>query len=190
VPEPEPFGKPNNSCAAAVKPVSSSGMSRARVVLSYWLPPLLWMFFIFGASADTHSAEHSSRILGPLLRWLLPKLSAEQVGLAVLLVRKGAHFGVYAVLALLLWRALHKPVAGDPRPWDWGVARRTMLLVALYAASDELHQTFVPTRQGAVGDVLLDTVGGLAGLCAVWLVFRWRQRRSPALRDKTSSLKS
>jgi VanZ family protein len=37
---------------------------------------------------------------------------------------------------------------------------------------DEIHQSFVPGRQGAVADVLIDSVGVLAGvLLAVW----WRR---------------
>ncbi|HPY31385.1 MAG TPA: VanZ family protein [Verrucomicrobiota bacterium] len=153
-------------------------MPQVRNFLRYWLPPGLWMLLIFGASADTHSAEHSSRILEPLLRWLLPGLSADQLGLAVLLARKLAHGIEYAVLALLLWRALRKPAAADPRPWDWSMAGRTLLFVALYAASDEWHQHLVPTRQGAVSDVLLDILGGLAGLFVAWLIVRWQQRRA------------
>lgn len=152
-------------------------MSRLGVLANSWLPPLLWMLVIFGASADTRSAEHSSRLIGPLLRWLLPHCSAEQISLALLLARKAAHLTVYAVLALLLWRALRKPTTAGPPLWDWAVARRTILLVALYAASDEWHQGFVPARQGTVTDVLLDTVGGLAGLGLAWLVVHRQRRR-------------
>ena len=33
----------------------------------------------------------------------------------------------------------------------------------LYAASDELHQLFIPGRSGEVRDVLIDTSGGAVG---------------------------
>src|SRR5438093_1380572 len=37
-----------------------------------WLPPVLWMGVIVGLSTDTASAEHTGRLLLPVLRWLLP----------------------------------------------------------------------------------------------------------------------
>jgi len=45
-----------------------------------------------------------------------------------------------------------------------------------YAASDEFHQTFVPSREGCVRDVMIDTSGALAGLFALWLFGRLRKR--------------
>ena len=81
-----------------------------------------------------------------------------------------------AVLALLLWRALRKPGHGEARPWQWSQAGFALALTALYAASDELHQVFVPPRQGSVWDVLLDTLGGAVGLLCLWAVGRLRQR--------------
>ena len=47
------------------------------------------------------------------------------------------------------------------------------VLCVLYAASDELHQYFVPDRAALVGDVVIDALGilpGVAGVCLlVWL---------------------
>jgi VanZ family protein len=34
---------------------------------------------------------------------------------------------------------------------------------------------FVATRDAAVHDVFIDTVGGAAGLLALWLMGRWRK---------------
>ena len=95
--------------------------------------------------------------------------------LIVLFVRKCAHLTEYAMFALLLWRALRKPVKNDPRPWIWREARLALLIVALYAASDEFHQSFVPTRTGLVSDVFVDIAGGAAGLLALWIIGRWRK---------------
>jgi len=97
--------------------------------------------------------------------------------LIVLIVRKCAHMTEYAVFALLLWRALRKPMKNDPRPWIWREARLALLMVALYAASDEFHQMFVPERTARVTDVLIDTAGGAASLLALWLLGRRRKHR-------------
>jgi VanZ family protein len=151
-------------------------MSKARTFVFYWLPVLLWMALIFSASSDRASFEHSSRIIAPVLRWLIPQISDEAVHLVVLLVRKAAHLTEYAVLAVLVWRLLARRSPDPKRIWTWPVAGRTLLVVLLYAASDEFHQIFVPSRQASVWDVLLDTTGGFFALILLWLIGRLRQR--------------
>lgn len=152
-------------------------MLKFRAFLKYWLPALVWMAVIFSASSDTKSFARSSRILAPLLHWLFPQMPEDTVHLIVLFARKGAHLAEYAVLALLFWRALRRPVKNDPRPWNRREAARALALVCLYAASDEFHQIFVPARTAHVTDVLIDTAGGAAGLFALWLWHRWRKHR-------------
>jgi VanZ family protein len=142
----------------------------------YWLPVLVWMAVIFSASSDSLSFQHSSRIIGPLVRWLFPHLSDEAVRDTVVFVRKCAHVTEFGILALLVWRALHKPKRDCPRPWQWPEAGRVTLLVMLYGASDELHQFFVASRQASVADVLLDTGGAVAALVLLWRVGRCRGR--------------
>jgi VanZ family protein len=145
---------------------------KVRVFLKYWLPALLWMVIIFSASGDSKSGEHSSRILAPLIRWIAPFLSERSVGEIVFAIRKLAHMFEYAVLALLFWCALRKPVRNDARPWSWREAILAIALVAVYAASDEFHQAFVPNRQGKFGDVVIDTVGAALGMLMLWGVGR------------------
>ena len=143
-------------------------VSRPRSFLQYWLPVLLWMGAIFSASGDTKSFERSSRIIAPLVRFFFPRLQDATVDQIVFLVRKCAHLTEYGVMAVLFWRALRKPARGPPRPWVWTEARMAILLVALYATSDEFHQLFVPSRQALVTDVMIDMTGGIAGLLLLW----------------------
>jgi VanZ family protein len=134
------------------------------------------MLIIFSASGDSNSAARSSRIIAPLVRWLLPDLPEESVQGVVLFVRKCGHVTEYAVLALLLWRALRGSAkSGNPR-WRWSKAGLALGITALYAVSDELHQTFVPARQGSVWDVLLDTSGAVLALLCLWAAGRLRKR--------------
>jgi VanZ family protein len=138
-------------------------------ILFYWLPPAAWMVLIFSASADTQSYQHSSSLFVPLFHWLFPTMSTEHIESIHHLFRKCGHFSEYALLALFLWRAIRQPVKNDSRPWRWDEAGLTLAIVFLYAASDEIHQAFVPTRTALVSDVFIDTAGGAAGLFALWL---------------------
>jgi VanZ family protein len=146
-----------------------------RAFLKYWLPALIWMALIFSASSDSHSYEHSSRLIAPLLHWLFPQMPETRVDAIVYFTRKCAHLTEYAVLALLLWRAVRRPMKNDPRPWVWPEAGLALAIVFLYAASDEFHQIFVPTRTAQVSDVFIDTAGGAASLLALWMIGRWRK---------------
>jgi VanZ family protein len=80
-------------------------------------------------------------------------------------VRKLAHPAEYALLAILLLRALR-----HPRRSIYASAASALALSALYATSDEIHQTFTVSRVGAVTDVVLDTIGAAIGvtMAAAW----------------------
>ena len=68
-----------------------------------------------------------------------------------LVLRKIAHAAEFAVLGALLARAV-------------GTAWLAFALGALYAVSDEVHQSFVPGRQGSALDVAIDVVGVALGV--------------------------
>lgn len=76
-----------------------------------------------------------------------------------LVLRKLAHLTEYALLGALLQRALARP----------GLA---ILIGGLYAATDEIHQHFVPGRHAAWYDVAIDTVGVMIGV-TLWNRSRW-----------------
>jgi VanZ family protein len=71
------------------------------------------------------------------------------------ILRKLAHTTEYAVLGALLVRAVQRP----------GPA---FALGVLYAASDEIHQSFVRGRHGSPIDVAIDSVGLAVGIL-LWL---------------------
>jgi VanZ family protein len=111
-----------------------------------------------------------------LVRWLFPHATDEAIHEVIVFVRKSAHVGEYAVLALLVWHARRKALGVEPRAWHWSNEVRTIFLVMLYAAADEFHQLFVPSRQASVWDVLLDTSGAVFALLLLWGLGRWRKR--------------
>lgn len=104
---------------------------RGHLVVS-WAAVILWAGIIFYMSS-------LQRLHVPFGARILPKL---------------AHVVEYAILALLLIRAL---LAQHLSP------RRAVLIAAFislaYAVSDEYHQSFVPNRHPSTADILIDTLG-------------------------------
>ncbi len=141
-----------------------------RSFLKYWLPVIAVFAFISVMSTGVGRVSNSSRIIGPILRWFVPDISPDTEGKIVFMVRKGGHLSEYCVLAVLLWRALRKPIRRDPRPWSAKTAWQAVALAACFASVDEIHQSFHPSRQGQVSDVLLDTCGAAVGVGVVWVV--------------------
>jgi VanZ family protein len=107
----------------------------------------------------------------------MPGLSEAGIHLVNMVVRKAAHLTEYGILAALLWRTIRNTHAGKTHFWSWADAGWTLLIVALYAASDEFHQSFVPTREASVRDVLIDCTGALLALLCLWSLGRWRKSR-------------
>ncbi len=151
-------------------------MHNFRRLLWAWLPVLVLMTLIFGASTDLGSSSHSSRLIGPILHFLFPGMSPAAIDQVVLGVRKGAHVSEYGLLCLLIWRA--RRLTGSPVPvgWSWATASESLWLAVLYAATDELHQTFVPTREGCLRDVFIDSSGAVLGLFLLWRLGRLRRQ--------------
>jgi VanZ family protein len=85
---------------------------------------------------------------------------------------KVAHLAFYIILGVLLWWAFRVSVGAAGR-----VARWTVLVGGLFAASDELHQRFVPTRRGDWADWVADVVGVMIGAAMAWLIWRTALRR-------------
>lgn len=111
-----------------------------------WAPPLVLMGVIFFFSAQ-------------------PNLSTD-LGLIDYVGRKIIHASEYALLCFLWWRALRTKmdrVSALLPAWA---------ITALYAVSDEFHQSFVDGRHGTWVDVAIDWMG--AALLA--LVVHRRQR--------------
>ena len=137
------------------------------------------MALMAGMSTGLGRVSNSSRIIGPILRWFAPDISPELEGQIVFLIRKDAHVTEYAVLAALVWRALRKPLRVDRRPWSAKTACQAIMFVAVFATTDEIHQSFHPSRQGQFSDVMLDTFGASLGIALIWIVWRLRRRRIP-----------
>lgn len=108
------------------------------VYIAYkWLPLLIWMGVIFMLSA-------------------FPTITASSNGSYDYLIKKLAHITVYGILYGLVWRTFDQK---SNRNLLWG-----LLFCAIYALSDEFHQSFVPGRHPSLVDVGYDILGASLAL--------------------------
>ncbi len=109
-------------------------------VIYYWGPVLLWMTIIFYFSSRGKTVVTDSYVLS-------------------FVFFKTLHLIEYASLYLLYYRAMRNTAGIDTR----NIALISLGLVVIYAASDEFHQSLIPSREGRVRDVIIDTIGGGIG---------------------------
>lgn len=135
---------------------------------------VLWMMviFMFSAQPADESSEISGRVsyrivsgLDRVLQMEKSRGELEQAAEKIEFpVRKMAHMCEYAVLSLLFLALFYAGDAGEysrlrGRPYMF-----SFFLTAVYAATDEFHQLFVPGRAGRILDVFTDSAGALIAL--------------------------
>lgn len=114
----------------------TSGRSHVRAGFGRWALVILWMGVIFWFSAQPKEALNFGQST---------------------LVSKLAHVTEYAILGWLVqWARGGRTLR---RVW-W----QSWLIAVLYAATDELHQSFTPGRTPTVTDVIIDSFGAAIGL--------------------------
>ena len=153
----------------------------------FLIAAVIWMvvIFCFSARPGPDSSKDSSRvgrliltIVKPGFRSLPPE---EQYAMAAAIshpVRKAAHATEYAILGILyfgtLYRERRETCSG--RAGSLRIALLSWVLAVCYAASDEIHQYFVPDRACALSDVFIDGTGALGGVLLFVLIVQARRR--------------
>ncbi|MEN8246991.1 MAG: VanZ family protein [Thermodesulfobacteriota bacterium] len=113
----------------------------------YWLPVFLYCLIIFIQSSFPAS-EH------------VPDFDFSD---------KLLHVAAYAVLGLFLYRAFN---AMDKRISPIRLVALSIFLTALYGASDEIHQYFVPSRSAELLDFMADFIGSILGVLAAVALYK------------------
>lgn len=125
-----------------------------------WAAVILWMalIFYFSQQQATASNELSTGITEVIIQTV--EKIAPDMGVDLRsfnpIVRKNAHFLIYLVLGALVINALRRSGEHGYRGMVLSV-----LICALYAISDEVHQIFVDGRGPQVKDVLIDSAGAI-----------------------------
>ncbi len=135
-----------------------------------FITTVMIMLLIFFLSSQTR--EESSRLSSGLTKKLIDffaphaDLSDKKLYLDMLhnIIRKCAHFVLYASLGFSSAGMFLSDKITYKRMWIY-----TVIFTAVYAASDELHQSMVAGRGPMISDVVLDSFGGGFG-AAVFLV--------------------
>jgi len=115
-------------------------------LIKFWLPVFLWALVIFTLSN-------------------FPTQKTSEIFWQDFILKKTAHFIEYAFLFVLVYRALRNTREGTMTAQIIFV---TLILVILYAMTDEYHQTFILGREGTVRDILIDTLGALFAGYSLW----------------------
>ncbi|WP_231784220.1 VanZ family protein [Lentibacillus sp. JNUCC-1] len=125
----------------------------------YWVFPAVWMGVIFYASSQPYEQQDIKPFMSDTfdLSFLEPMLTHFQLtyhqsevsvqalgvdGFIEFFIRKGAHFGVFFVLALLVYIALKKTTA----LYFSGQLAVSFVWAVAYAGIDEWHQSFTSNR--------------------------------------------
>jgi VanZ family protein len=152
-------------------------------VLKTWIAAGLWLFLIAGESSDLASAYNTSRILYPILHFLMG-LDPTRFLVWHFYIRKLGHFVGYFILSLLLFRAWRATLR-DVSLLRWSIqwASIAFFMATLVASFDEWHQTYLPSRTGALHDVLLDSAAALTAQIVMFLWLSFRNRRPPSVTE-------
>ena len=125
-------------------------------LLKYWLPPILWGLIIF---------SFSSLRVG----------SSNEIYWKDFVIKKTAHIVEYAILAVLLYRAMIGSDIEKKKAIIFAI-----LIVSLYGFTDEFHQSFTPGREPRIRDVIIDTIGGALGVLTFSKVLekypKWKEK--------------
>ena len=130
----------------------------------------LWCMFIYSLSADTGTvsggksmmiAETIERIFRAVFGTIFTYDAYAFAFSVSHIMRKCGHMAEFAVLAVLL-TLLARSISGRL------LKLLPFICTVIYAASDEIHQAFVPGRGPGVGDVIIDAAGAAIGIMIVY----------------------
>ena len=112
---------------------------RLKNLMLYWLPLIAYCAFVYIQSS--YPAPES-----------LPSFDFSD---------KLYHFAGYALMGILFYRAYQTLPIKDN---TFLLILLSMISAALYGISDEIHQSFVPYRDGNLLDAVADALGGVGGV--------------------------
>lgn len=140
---------------------------------------IIWMSVIFNFSAQdsTKSENTSNKVIISTAEVIknkpLTKIEKETIiSKYKVLVRKAAHFFLYFILAILVYVCLKDYLKNDIK-----IVLLTIIICALYACSDELHQLFSIGRTARVFDIFVDTCGATLSTLVLFVIINLKKKK-------------
>lgn len=150
---------------------------RKMITFLSWATVILWLLIIFslssqpGPKSNGLSKSVTKQIIKATQKVVVPnnyiKPRRNIMNKLNNLIRKYAHVVVYLVLGMLVMNAF---VVSGIRGYKAFVF--SLIFCFFYAASDEIHQLFVPGRGAKATDVLIDSIGALIGIGLYKFIFK------------------
>ena len=131
------------------------------------------IFWFSNQSARESQAQSTGFIYLFLSRFLSDGISSK----LSYLVRKCAHFCVYALLGGFVCGSLAENKS------FFRIFCISQIICMFYAATDEIHQYFIPGRACRLSDVALDSLGSACGIVIMLFVFFLIYRFKKVTRD-------
>lgn len=138
-----------------------------------WVLLISWMIIIFLMSHQPGDiSSNQSELVLKIFSLIGIELNDYFGELATFIVRKVAHFSEYMILFLLAYNVTRYYI--NTRK----VRLFLIIFVFIYACTDEIHQYFIPGRNMAFKDILIDTSGGAFGYIIVDIFSRFKFRKN------------
>lgn len=143
----------------------------SRIIFSVLAVICMIMIFRFSCEDSEKSSETSGKITKNAVHIAvknydkLPKEKQTSIlDKTTFIVRKSAHFSLYAMLGFLVSMVMGRRKLFSP------ASAGVLIFCFLYAFSDEIHQYFVPGRSCEFRDMMIDTSGALIGMLVSLLI--------------------
>ncbi|MBD3414627.1 MAG: hypothetical protein GF421_09375 [Candidatus Aminicenantes bacterium] len=132
----------------------------------YWLPPLLWMGFLFPLWNRFLSSPFLYRWNIRFWLWLNQDMSRHTIGLYYIYLRRSLHVVAYGLMAYLVYRFFW---SGKNQLWKLSWAVYTALITIGYGVLDEFLQSYLKPRQSSLMDIVMDAIGAVVVLGVIYL---------------------
>jgi hypothetical protein len=116
-----------------------------RTFAIYWIPPLLWMAFIFPVGNKAFASPWLYEFIMRVGPRVFPGISFETLGTIYVVIRKTMHFIEYGILAYLFYRAFR---ADRPRLWNMAWALRAAAAAVAFGFLDGVPAVVRPQPAG------------------------------------------
>lgn len=125
------------------------------------------VIFLFSAQDGNESSGMSGIFLTALCNLFGYSPSESDWEIMSFCIRKAAHMTEFGLLGLLVLNALYRGFGSFKGIWIASFAA-----ASAYAATDEIHQLFIPGRSGKFTDWMIDSTGILLWLSVACLIIR------------------